>query len=339
MKALKYSDSFGTALSGVGILFVLLGHSTGLLPDAAEREGQLNPSYRVFLRIIDWIYTFHMPLFFLLAGLNYERHTKRRRVAYVDLVVSKAKRLLVPYVLISSLAYPLKVLLSQYAYRPISFSPMAFAENLFLPWENTIIFFWFLPTLFLIFLLTPLLDRLAERPVTAFSGFGLLIVCFYVFPHQPRSGLLTVGNLGGTLHNAVFFFLGMMTERHRVIEKLPPFMAVAVLPSIAISVADIADGALSFPAAILGIVAAIMLVKLVLENSAPVQFAGTHAFQIYLFSWFPQICVRIVSSQILDLPIFVAVGASLVFGLVGPILATQLLDWRLSKGWAFAYGK
>lgn len=65
-------NSYIDFLKGIGIFLVILGHHKNI--------------------ITDWIYSFHMPLFFMLAGIFHKNEIK-----YVDFLKKKSKSLLIPY--------------------------------------------------------------------------------------------------------------------------------------------------------------------------------------------------------------------------------------------------
>jgi hypothetical protein len=127
--------SFNQVLSGIGIFLVVLGHSSGVLPEKAAIIASGNPWYFGFLQILAWIYTFHMPLFFMLSGMNYAEFTLPKTPSYVQLLRSKACRLLFPYLTISTLAYPVKAVLSRLALRPIDLSFGSYFTQIFYPGE------------------------------------------------------------------------------------------------------------------------------------------------------------------------------------------------------------
>lgn len=96
---------------GIGIVLVVLGH-------ALKQVGDLAGLLKVML---DVIYSFHMPLFFILSGftavkiLGFTRTSEK--TAYAKTRVS---RLLVPYFVMGLLYVPLKIFLSRYAVKPYS---------------------------------------------------------------------------------------------------------------------------------------------------------------------------------------------------------------------------
>ena len=120
-------------LKGIGILLVVLGHS---FPD-----GVGSGNYR-FLH--QWIYSFHMPLFFLVSGFFAKRVFEITNFQeYIFLVKDKFKRLIVPYFILSFVAIPLKLILNRYALRPIDLHTLISQVFLY-PLDNPIIFFWFI---------------------------------------------------------------------------------------------------------------------------------------------------------------------------------------------------
>lgn len=67
---------------GVGILLMVLGH--------CYSEG--NGAY-----ILRWLYSFHMPLFFIIPGIVYGLYRRHTTNTFWTITKKKAKRLLIPY--------------------------------------------------------------------------------------------------------------------------------------------------------------------------------------------------------------------------------------------------
>lgn len=334
-----------TAVAGLGILLVVLGHS--MVTNDAERDRSLagNPLYE-FLRmgVFPWIYTFHMPLFFFLAGWNYQQFTRPKGRSFLHTLHDKALRLLVPYVVISCIAFPMKVLLSQFAQRPVRFSVSSFLGQILIPWDNTIIYFWFLPTLFLMFVALPLFNFWNRSWFWKLIGLVVCLACYLNFPHQPRGDqVLKWFNIAGVLHNSLFFFGGMALQR-----DLSAFPRDASLP---LAIACFAGSLLMFSQhteeaglinlllAMFGIAGCWFLCLAVAETDVFLTRIGKDSFQIYLFSWFPQIAIRILLFQILHLPINPIVAISFLAGVTLPMLVTAVLDRIMPRQLAFLYGR
>ena len=128
-------------LQTFGIILVVLGHSFYQFPSDTP-----------FIR---WIYGFHMPLFFFISG--YLLKYVHGDLAHLQLsgrtgyMARKARRLLVPNVVISSLFFVPKALMSRYSVRPIQLNLHDYLDQLLIPYHNVFGAYWFMPTLFLVF--------------------------------------------------------------------------------------------------------------------------------------------------------------------------------------------
>lgn len=165
---------------GIAIILVVIGHC---IPDAASPMGVSISTYRW---LHDIIYSFHMPLFFFLAGYMVSRD-KIMKSGYhsIDMIKKRAKRLLVPYFFVGFFYAPFKMLLSRFANKPYDI------ENI---WKIIIGVnpdgeLWFLYSLFVITVISALF---------AFSSTksGLLI-----------SAALLIWNPWNIITSYLFFFL------------------------------------------------------------------------------------------------------------------------------------
>lgn len=156
---------------------VIIGHSTyytisteygGIDFNSCMATANVNDSKIHILASIakDFIYTFHMPLFMFLSGaLFYMAVRTNRFPTFKDIVINKAKRLLIPFVAISiMLAIPMKYICgywvnSENVLRDILLGQLLLQGNTYL---------WFLPALFLIFLVSYLVEKYTEckLPIT-----------------------------------------------------------------------------------------------------------------------------------------------------------------------------
>ena len=101
-----------------------------------------------------------MPLFFYESGFLFSISKERKSIDYI---LGKMKRLLIPYMFFSSFSYIPKVLLSGFAMRPIEGGGSDFIYRIIFPWENPVIFYWFLPTLFIISIIFHFLVKACNR--------------------------------------------------------------------------------------------------------------------------------------------------------------------------------
>lgn len=119
---------------GIGILLVVYAHAARGLVLSAVLPSQGWP-----ITVDTIIYAFHMPLFFVLAGLNIERGVGRGRR---DFIVNKLQTIAWPYFLWSLIQGGLKLMGARYTNNPIA--PSDLIAIPVAPIEQ----FWFLYVLF-----------------------------------------------------------------------------------------------------------------------------------------------------------------------------------------------
>lgn len=143
---------------GIGIILVVLGH---FFPESA-------PSWYAHMRQV--IYSFHMPLFLFVSGFVY-MHT-RRDVPYGVFLLKKAKRIALPYFLVSFLFIAIKLVpqaLSIYVKNPVTLA--SFLKVFYYP--EAAISFWYLWVLWWFYMIIPLLRTKSSRLLMAVAAIIL----------------------------------------------------------------------------------------------------------------------------------------------------------------------
>jgi fucose 4-O-acetylase-like acetyltransferase len=128
-------DDFEDCARGIGIVLVVYGHVLIGLMNAG-----LVPEHHWLISTDSAIYTFHMPLFFLLSGLHVERGLQRGHKTFLT---SKLRSIVYPYVLWSVIQGLVQLAMSANANHRFYLSDMTD-----ILW-NPIGQFWFLYALFL----------------------------------------------------------------------------------------------------------------------------------------------------------------------------------------------
>lgn len=194
---------------GIAIILVVIGHC---IPDATSSTGISVSAYRWLHGVI---YSFHMPLFFFLSGYmivckNFVKAGKRP----LDIIKSRWKRLMIPYVFVGLCYAPFKLMLSKFANKPYDI------ENI---WKMIIGVnpdgeLWFLYALFVVTVIAAIFSF-------RISGIGLL-----------AAGCLLVWNPWDIVTDYLFFFLfGIYMRRNYsgFVEKLKSYhifvLAIAFL--------------------------------------------------------------------------------------------------------------
>lgn len=299
-----------------------------------------------------WIYAFHMPLFMFISGYLFF-DTLNRAGAPLTLkscgriLFKKVKRLLVPYFVISTLAFFSKALLNRFALRQVEISWEAYLKMLLYPEDNVIVFFWFLPTLFLIFCVVLAgcygIGRWRSyRFVVLTVGLGLLALNLF----NPLEGVRLL-NLEGVVHYGVYFMAGYYGNRFDVGRKWggrhPAWM---LLLTLCLSV-----GLLCLPpfagrnllTAFNGILLSLCLSRLYVQNDWRFFHAYFGAsYMIYLLSWFPQVATEQIFMRLVAVPWWVSGVLAALLGFYLPFVVYKWLvahkASRFGKVLAFVTG-
>ena len=106
--------------------------------------------FKVVSKLTSFIYLFHMPLFIALSGALFAKSLDRGRYAsFMELLNKKAKRLVIPFIVVTLFyAVPIKFLSGYYNASTSVFSDVLIGQVLIQ--GNTHL--WYLLTLFMIFL-------------------------------------------------------------------------------------------------------------------------------------------------------------------------------------------
>ena len=176
------------------ILLVVLGHAF----------------YQTNSLIVDWLYQFHVPLFFFVSGYLFHVSVNGKPLQPHIFLSRKAVRLLLPYFALSTLLFVPKVLLSQFMVRPIQANWREYVLMLIYPYRNVNSSYWFLPTLFLLFVFAVIallfFQRLKHRTSLAVTTLLLTLLALanisLPFSHD------TLFNVVGVIHYAFYFALG-----------------------------------------------------------------------------------------------------------------------------------
>ncbi|HLG79973.1 MAG TPA: acyltransferase [Bradyrhizobium sp.] len=295
---------------GIGIILVVYGHVLGGLVGARVfPDGPL-------AQWMDYtLYTFHMPLFFFLAGLNVQRSLRRGAQSFL---AGKAWTIAYPYVLWSLVQGGTTMLLARDANIPILPSDLAAI------WYRPIAQFWFLYALIICHVAAALIP--SRRMMIALAA-----VAFAVFL------LLHLGpGLPLTLHHFPFYVAGVYGARAAAAWRRSgwPVLALTVLTFAGAAVLGgnlsgmNPNGLASLPASVLGIGATVMLCKMLDETRHGwLALLGVASMTIYVLHILTGSGIRIIMLK-LHLPpeplVYLLVGTAA--GVILPLLAHLVLQ-------------
>lgn len=310
-------------MQAFGIILVVAGHSTYQLGHAGHV-----PS------ICRWLYTFHMPLFFFISGYLLKYSNTRKGIQLSDMpvfgkdgfITGKARRLLVPYVIISSVVFIPKTMMSAIALRPVDMSVWSYLGMLLYPHTNVIGYFWFLPSLFLIFCMA----YIAAKTKAKTNDSLLILYLASVSIVNPGTGLL---GLDSALYNAVFFAAGYMFRKHMLETVVGRHSATAAAVTFTVSVALMYapdTGIRYLLTSFNGILMSVALAHLYIAGKMRfLDHLDGATYTIYLLSWFPQVASQqILMSLVPGITWHVTTALAFFSGLYVPLMVHRWVRKR-----------
>jgi len=318
---------------GIGIILVVIGHALGGLIDSAL--GTRVPGFR---EAFFAIYTFHMPLFFLLSGVLVAPRLARDRKGFER---SLWTNIAWPYFLWSAVQFTLISSLGSIVNQPVQ---NYWSTLLSLPWK-TVSQFWFLYALFL-------LHALSLLTWQRFGAAAFLLMCLAL---KPLNLLLPLPEVIRVAANqAPYYGLGVVLGTAGLAQafvnraEMTRFGFVplaALLITVALGVApalqpdvDFATGAANaianiawlqavLPAAFAGTAMVIALASLTSGRLAAVLvFLGQRSMAIFILHVMAVAGTRILCLSLLGIrePL-VVLGLSVAAGIGAPLIAYALV--------------
>lgn len=289
--------------------------------------------------IYNFFYTFIIPLFMFLSGMLLA-HSEEGLSGfdYRSYVKKRFRRLILPYVLLSSFAFLPKAFFSEYAMRPIHLSVVDYIRSLLYPWDNPVILFWFLPTLFILSLLMPFFYKISIGKNNRKWTIGLTLLFLSLTLMKPLH--IKFLNIEGVFYYFFYFWLGMLFYAVRFEEKMSKihpgklfvvfFSLLLTITYVNTCVFDQRIEILRFFGALCGIGLSFSFIYcFTRQRKEFLSGISGYSYQIFLLHWFVQIPLRIVLYQIWGLPYAVVFLTMLAGGIVVPVGISRLVEKRI----------
>ena len=184
---------------GIGIVLVVFGHvQRGLFNAEIIQDISL---YEFF---DDWIYSFHMPLFFFLSGIFFYSDWQKR--GHKKFLIGKMDAIFYPYILWSLLQGGIEASLSSQTNGQVSWIQVI---SLWQPRAQ----FWFLYALFLIFIFNSFLAKY-------FRERWLMISMILAIASFELSNLVHIQGITGAMKNIIFFNFGALLSYYLLGDKV-----------------------------------------------------------------------------------------------------------------------
>lgn len=157
-------------LKGIGILLVVLGHSINYVESSVGDVG-------VIADIINfWIYSFHMPLFFVISGFLQRNSEMNKTDCYSrEKIINKMIDMGIPYLFFSFIFWLSKIVMSDNVNNKIGI------KELLLVWINPLSSLWFIYLLLVFYLLRVFIfKKNISNKIIIISSFILCISSYYI---------------------------------------------------------------------------------------------------------------------------------------------------------------
>lgn len=304
---------------GIGIFLVVIGHvCRGLTLSAI-----IDPSVA---KLIDqWIYAFHMPIFFFLSGLLIQPSVSK---TLKNFVINKLNTLAYPYFVWSILQGLLVSTAFQYTN-----SSMSLSDLLQIIYEPILIF-WFFYVLFVILIFYKFAYDLKVSPIHFFV-FSIFLYCLHLL--QPIVTSWEVLDL--VFRFTIYFALGAAMSS-RLMPRLsqinvPTLISITISGFLAITAIvwlNIAENQLLVPLiAMIGVSATIAL-SILLEQFQFAKFVklwGLLSLQIYVVHTICTSGTRILLQKLFGVT---EPSTHIILGTMVGIYAPIALDWLCKQG-------
>lgn len=307
-------------LYSIGAILAVFGHSHP--NDWASFAGTL------FYHIIVFIYTFHMPLFFVIAGILLYNSKSIRVKSFGEFIKEKAFKLLTPYVILSAVFLIPKGYIEHGGFKFLSFEFVV--RSFFIPRQNTWGHFWFLPTLFICYVILGGIKKLTTNSdKKSFQWLAVLlgIVSVYFWMSPIKTDWFALKDV---TENLFYMVLGMflaLLEKSSAI-NLNKYVKLTI--SVVLVAVSVALYVFNYNYKIKLIISICMVLSLIFFAKSigsflqkQFEFISRNVFTIYIYSWIFQSFAMILLER-LNVKLIVMAPIMFVVGVVMPLAIAWL---------------
>lgn len=312
----------------IGCLLVILGHSIPL-------SWQIPNSIYV---ADTFLYTFHMPMFFFISGYLFVKTNSLERYSFSAYMIKRAKRLLIPYFVMTFIGFFPKLLLNSYFNNDTEFSINYILKAIFMPRENVWGHLWFLPTLLIISMFSFVFATIKKHSKPSFAVVTAALFVLSMLP-KPTDWL----GINDIIKFICYYALGMLFADTKAEEficskkkawLLALFPIAVVLYAVPVKI-SILSGVRDKIVGIMMLVF-VLVVSLFFDitDSKIGAFLTRKTYSIYILAWPFQAVAGIVVEQKLMLKYYITMPVVFLFGVGGAtvtILIVDAVEKRLDK--------
>ena len=325
---------------GLLILLVVLGHVVGAGGNLAQ-----DGTSTLLLGIRNFIYLFHMPAFFILAGLCFNTTTIHNE-HFRNLIVKRLKRLLLPYLVFGVFSWVVyDVMYNDFGSFWLQMLRMVIAYDDFRC--NSVL--WFLPTMFLVVITSFFTFKFIRSRSGIFSIFLLFFLLFFALRYNHINHLPF--KLFSVLQYYIFFMLGVWLKRFRAIKVDVGIASIVVVSFIgyvifcrytSFNTRPFGGYLLWIVKGFLGAVLTALIIKGLPERGFKwLEWVGGMSMGIMLIHKFPLVAIQehipIVRRMFCDDVSTALIGSIIVFlptlvcSILGTIILRKIFPWSIGE--------
>lgn len=320
-------DAWVDHAKGIGIILVVYGH---VLAGLLKTDIFAQPAFHQLCFSI--IYTFHMPLFFFLAGIYFENSFKKRGASI--LIANKVDTVIYPYLVWSVIQYSIQIFLSDHTNSKISYDRIP--QLILMSGAQ----FWFLYTLFFVFVVCSVIRRFF--PVRSLMAVLTIFLLVYLYQKNLPEGL----SPNRFYNSIIFFIVGIFYGQARDKFDVNSRLSLVILTVSFLLAQYYFHYVLGYSASYIGIewlVLAFISVFFICAVSKGIKpgalpwlaYLGEHSMPIYLMNIIGTAGARIILGHFMGINdgiVHIVIG--FLIGLLGPIIFYRL-SLSLRAGWLY----
>ena len=307
-------------LQFIGPILVIIGHAMNGL----EYNAVLNP-------IKEWIYIFHMPLFFFISGYLFCYKDSLKVKGYKKFIKEKFWRLMFPYLVLNIIFILPKFLVSSFIKDQVEFSMQYFIYIFLAPRANIWGHLWFLFALFLVYAISPIFDFI-RKSNNKIYWLLLILLSIMIFIIRPiHTDLFAINDLQKDL---LFFVMGMLIALIPV-EKIKETITknkflVLVIINVILSIIWGIYKEVQIIQLLIGVNTLFILFSMpIVFNNIANKFIlkqANYSFAIYIMHWPVILVARIIFYQVLNLNSILSFIIMLISGYLVPNIIIYLAN-------------
>ena len=337
MAAIRKDNKLMALLSVWGILLVLIGHSGFEEPIIQQKLCYLH----------SWIYSFHMPLFFMISGYLFSLTNEDfSRIKAGVFLQKKVVRLLVPYVALGAILWVIKYAFSGLSHASRDFSLGTFFKMFVAPGceGSTMGYLWYVFTLFVMFVVVVALGKIRVNLKKVGGCFIVMFACWAFYACLPNLVWL---NWSKVCLELPFFLTGVILQRYEArfssLVNRGGYYAFAILCALSVGMLFVSSPAIGcfnyVIKAFVGMLMSIQCCSILLRFNWVEKYLlplSKYTYSISLLSWFGHYAAKVVLVNMLHVHWLIVVCGMFLAGLVLPLMVCRIVDkaeWGSKQKW------